>query len=91
MGNMDAKVHMFTSMALGRGRVGIPTLGRLYPGKAPTSYYRRLSGPQDQSGYEGVKNNLRSSVTQDRTRIVQSIGKRLALELPGPCPYLIVL
>ena len=36
-----------------------PTLGRLYPGEIPRySFYRRLSGPQDQSEQEGVKKNL---------------------------------
>ena len=36
------------------------------------SFYRRLSGPQDQSGHEGVKKNLHPSDTRDRTRAVQA-------------------
>ena len=36
------------------------------PGKFPgTHFYRRLSGPQDQSGHEGVKKNLHRSDTRD--------------------------
>ena len=49
---MNAKAHIYTARALERGRVASPTLGRLYP---RYSFYRRLSGPQDQSGHEGVK------------------------------------
>ena len=30
-GDVDARVHIFTAMALGRGRMATPTLGRLYP------------------------------------------------------------
>ena len=29
--DMDAKVHIYTAMAVGRGRVASPTFGRLYP------------------------------------------------------------
>ena len=51
MGDVDARVHMFTATALGRGTVASLTLGRLYPEESPRySFYRRLSGPQDQSG-----------------------------------------
>ena len=47
-GDVDARVHIFTATALGRGRVTSPTLGRLYPEESPRySFYRRLSGPQD--------------------------------------------
>ena len=55
---MNAKAHIYTARALGRGRVASPTLGRLY---LRYSFYRRLSGPQDQSGQEGVKKNLHPS------------------------------
>ena len=42
------------------------------PGEIPRySFYRRLSGPQGQSGHEGVKKNLHPSDTRDRTRAVQ--------------------
>ena len=49
------------------------------PGEIPRySFYRRLSGPQGQSGHEGVKKNLHPSETRDRTRAVQPAAKRLA-------------
>ena len=38
-GDVDARVHIFTAMALGRGRVASPMLGRLYPGKAPGTHF----------------------------------------------------
>ena len=76
---MDARVHIFTAMALGRGRVASPTLGRLYPEESLWySFYRRLSGPQDQSGHKGAKKNLHPSNTRDRTRAVQLVAQRLA-------------
>ena len=76
---MDARVHIFTAMALGRGRVASPTLGRLYPQESPRySFYRRLSEPLDQSGHEGAKKNLHPSDTRDRTRTVQPVAQRLA-------------
>ena len=31
MGDVDARDHIFTAMALGRGRMSSPMLGRLYP------------------------------------------------------------
>ena len=78
-GDVDARVHTFTATALERGRVASPTLGRLYPrGKPPVLIYRRLSGPQDQSGHEGSKKNLHPSDTRDRTRAVQPAAQRLA-------------
>ena len=42
------------------------------------SFYRRLSGPQDQSGHDGMKKNLHTSDTWDRSRAVQPVAKRLA-------------
>ena len=42
------------------------------------SFYRRLSGPQDQSGHKGAKKNLHPSNTRDWTRAVQPVAKRLA-------------
>ena len=65
---MDATVHIFTATALERGRVASPTLGRLYPGKSPRcSFYRSLSEPQAQSGYEGAKKNLHHSNARERS------------------------
>ena len=76
-GVVDARVHIFTATALGWGRVASPTLGHLYPEEIPRySFYWRLSGPQGQSGREGVKKNLHPSDTQDRTRAVQPAAKR---------------
>ena len=78
MGDVDARVHIYTALALGRDRVAIPTLGHLYPrGKPWYSFYRRLSEPQDQSGHEGAKQNLHPSDTRDRTRAFQPVVKRL--------------
>ena len=34
-GDVDARVHIYTAIALGRDRVASPTLGRLYPRKTP--------------------------------------------------------
>ena len=59
MKDLDAKIPIYTASALGRGRIANPTLGRVYPQEKPRySFYRRLSGLQDQSGHEGVKKNL---------------------------------
>ena len=44
--------YVYTATALGKSRMVCPTLGRLYP---RYSFYSRLSEPQEQSGYEGVK------------------------------------
>ena len=79
MGDVHARVHIYTATALGRGRVASPMLGRLYPRESTRcSFYRRLSGPQDQSGHEGVKKKLHPSDIRDRTRAVQPVVKRLA-------------
>ena len=40
-GDVDAKVHIYTAIALERDRVAIPTLGRFYPGKAPGTHFIR--------------------------------------------------
>ena len=42
------------------------------------SFYRWLSGLQDQSGHEGAKKNLHPSHTRDRTRAVHPVAQRLA-------------
>ena len=51
-GCKGAHTYVYTATALGKFRVASPTLGRLY---LQYSYYSRLSGPQELSGYEGVK------------------------------------
>ena len=56
MGDVDARVHIHTAMALGRGRVANPTLGCLYLWGKPLVL--------DQSGHE-VKKNLHPSNTRD--------------------------
>ena len=67
MRDMNKRVHIYTAMALvGRGRVASPMLSFLYPRESPQySFYRRLSGPQEHSGHEGVKENLQPSETRD--------------------------
>ena len=35
LGDVDARVHIYTATAIGRGRVASPSLDRLYPGKKP--------------------------------------------------------
>ena len=80
MEDVDARVHIYAATTLRRGRVASLTLSRLYPGESPWySFYRRLSGPQDQSGHEGVKKNLHPSNTQDQTQAVQPV----CLDGPG--------
>ena len=67
-GRVDVMAHIYIATALGGGRMASPTLGRLYSRENPRySFYRRLSGPQDQSGHEGVQTNLHPSDTKDRT------------------------
>ena len=51
-GCKGAYTYVYTATALGKGMVASPTLGRLY---LWYSLYSRLSGPQEQSGYERVK------------------------------------
>ena len=75
---MGARVHIYTTTALGGGRVTSPTLAAYTPGESPQySFYSRLSGSQDQSEH-GVKKTLNPSDTRDRNRVVQPIIKRLA-------------
>ena len=55
-GDVDARFHIYTAKALGRGRVASPTLDHFQlRGKHPVLIYRRLSGPLNQSGHEGAK------------------------------------
>ena len=47
MMDVDARVNIYTAMALGRGRVASPTLAAFTPGKSPRySFYSWLSGPR---------------------------------------------
>ena len=78
-GECGCKGPLYPAMALGRGRVASPMLGHLYPQESPWySFYRRLSGPQDQSGHEGVKKNLHLFDTGDQTWAIRHIVKHLA-------------
>ena len=79
MEHVDARFHIYTATALGRGWVISPTLGCLYPrGETRYSFYKRLSGTQSQSGHGGVKKISTPSDTRNRTRAVEPIAKRLA-------------
>ena len=61
--DVDARVHIYTATALGRGRVASPTLDRLYLKESPRySIYRRLSGSQDQPGLERIGLYLRGAM-----------------------------
>ena len=77
-GNLAARVHIFTAMALGRGRVASPMLSHLYPGKAPGTHF--IGGwvdPRTSLDTKGVKKNLYPSDTQDRTWAIQPVAKHL--------------
>ena len=79
MGDVDARVHIFTAMAL------VLRSAAFTPGEIPRySFYRKLSEPQDQSGHKGVKKNLYLSATQGQTW-AHSQGS-LLLEPSGPSP-----
>ena len=54
-GECGCKGPHIHSAAQGRGKVVGPILDCLYPW---FSFYRKLNGPQDQSGHDGVKKNL---------------------------------
>ena len=78
MRGVDARVHIYTAVALERSRMGSPMLDCLYTGERPRySFYRRLSGLQDWSGH-GVKKNLHLSRHWDWTQAVQPLAKHLA-------------
>ena len=47
-----AHTYVYTATALRKNRMASRTLGRLYPRYL---FYSRLSGPQEESRYEGVK------------------------------------
>ena len=89
---MNARVHIFEVTVLGRGRVASPMLGHLSPWESPgNSFYRRLSGSQDQSEQGEVKKNLHPSDTQDRTRAILSIAKCLATWATWPTLAMILI
>ena len=60
-------------------------LGHIFPWESLWySFYRRMRGPQDQSGHEGVKKNVHPFDTWDRTRAVQPVAKHLAVWATWP-------
>ena len=77
MKDEDARVHIFSATALGRGRVVSTTLYRLYPWESPSTHFTGCS-VVDQCEHEGVKKNFNLSDNRDRTRTVQPVARRLA-------------
>ena len=75
-GDMDSRIHIFAATA--RGRVANPTLGLFTYGKPRYSFYRRLSGSQDQSGHE------------DMTKPGLVVAKRLATALSCEIPLKLI-
>ena len=64
--DVDPRVHIFAAMALGRGKVVSPILGRLYFRKSSGSHFAEgWDGPQDYSTHEGVKEYLHQFDTQE--------------------------
>ena len=80
MGDEDARVHIYTVTALGRGRARPPFTPEESHG---THFYRRLRGPQDRSGHEEVKKNLHPSV--------HPVAKCFAASASWLTPNLIIL
>ena len=70
-GDVNKMVHIFTTKALEEVGSLVLCSAAFTPGKSPGySFYRRLSGPQDQSEHKGVKKNLHPSDTRDKTQAV---------------------
>ena len=84
MGDVDTNVHIFTATALARGMLASPR-PFLPPRKPRYSFYMRLSGPQDQSGNEGVKKNIHPSDTRNQARVPQPVAKRLTTHISITC------
>ena len=84
-GDLDARVHIYTATALGGCSMASPTLGHLYPGGKPRySFYRRLSGSQNQSGHQGVKKISTPLVPGIEPGPSSTWPSALPLELPAP-------
>ena len=78
-GDVDARVHINTAMALGNCRLASPMLSHLNPqGKPPVLIFREAEWIQDQSGHKGVKKNLHPSNTQVQTWAILPVDKHLA-------------
>ena len=67
--------YVYTATALGKGMVAIPMLGCLY---SWYSFYSMLSGPQEQSGYEGVKKISTPLTLAIEPGTIEPVAKRLA-------------
>ena len=68
------------------GRLGLNSAAFTPWEKPRYSFYRRLSVPEDYSEHEGVKKNLHPFDTEDRTRTLQPIAKRLVASATWPTP-----
>ena len=70
-GDVDAMIHIYTAMALGRGN--LCSAAFIPQGKLLDLFYRRLSEPQDKSGH-GVKKNLYRPPSGTRGRPARSLA-----------------
>ena len=69
---MQGSTYSIRSHGTRESKRGWPFVRALLPGESHYSFYRRLSGLQDQSGREEKKKILHTSTTRDRTQAVQS-------------------
>ena len=80
MRDVDAMVHTYTAMALGRGRMASPALGHpLHPGKSSSIHF--IGGwvdPRTRLDMKEWRKIFTPSDIRDRTRAVQPIAKWLA-------------
>ena len=70
MGDVDARVHIFGTTVLGRGRETIYTLGNLYHGKDPVLML-------EEARHEGMKIISTSFAVRNPKRVVRSVAKRI--------------
>ena len=87
-GDVNARVHIFTATALGRGRVTSPTLGRLYSWGNLIGGWVDLRTSLDTKEWRKIST---PSVTQARTRVVQPAAQRLAAWATCPIFNIIVI
>ena len=78
MGDVNARLNIFTATALGSSTVASRTLDRLHLRGSPRTHLIEGWVDPRTSGHEGVKKNLHPFDIQDRTQAVYSIAKRLA-------------
>ena len=83
-GDVDARVHLYTATILGRGRWLVLRSAAFNPGERHWySFYRTLSGPQDQSRHERVMKNLHPL----DTRALHPLAKRHAAWFTWPTGF----